>query len=163
MRSPNHYYYTGGSSLFKVFRLGIRLAIFVVAPLVLLSLGRTEGLFPRLKTPIKKGTENFRSFQSVDKPQVLFLRRLRRIYVFSLTRAAKKHLVSEKPLIQRFFKGTGVVLAGIECSPKISDFRANGIPVGERVVIFDTLSPPQSGDSYYISLFLSEVSAYRLS
>ena len=51
MRSPNHYYYTGGSSLFKVFRLGIRLAIFVVAPLVLLSLGRTEGLFPRLKTP----------------------------------------------------------------------------------------------------------------
>lgn len=53
MRSPNHYYYTGGSSLFKVFRLGIRLAIFVVAPLVLLSLGRTEGLFPRLKTPNK--------------------------------------------------------------------------------------------------------------
>ena len=53
MRSPNHYYYTGGSSLFKVFRLGIRLAIFVVAPLVLLSLGRTEGLFPRLKTPKK--------------------------------------------------------------------------------------------------------------
>ena len=77
--------------------------------------------------------------QSVDKPQVLFLRRLRRIYVFSLTRAAKKHLVSEKPLIQRFFKGTGVVLAGIECSPKISDFRANGIPVGERVDFFDTL------------------------
>ena len=79
--------------------------------------------------------------QSVDKPQVLFLRRLRRIYVFSLTRAAKKHLVSEKPLIQRFFKGTGVVLAGIECSPKISDFRANGIPVGERVDFFDTLYP----------------------
>ena len=77
--------------------------------------------------------------QSVDKPQVLFLRRLRRIYVFSLTRAAKKHLVSEKPLIQRFFKGTGVVLAGIECSPKISDFRANGIPVQERVDFFDTL------------------------
>ena len=81
----------------------------------------------------------FRLFQSVDKIQVLFLRRLRRIYVFSLTRAAKKHLVSEKPLIQRFFKGTGVVLAGIECSPKISDFRANGIPVQERVDFFDTL------------------------
>ena len=80
--------------------------------------------------------------QSVDKPQVLFLRRLRRIYVFSLTRAAKKHLVSEKPLFQRFFKGTGVVLAGIECSPKISDFRANGIPVGERVDFFDTLTAP---------------------
>ena len=82
--------------------------------------------------------------QSVDKPQVLFLRRLRRIYVFSLTRAAKKHLVSEKPLIQRFFKGTGVVLAGIECSPKISDFRANGIPVQERVDFFDTLNPRTS-------------------
>lgn len=84
------------------------------------------------------------TLQSVDKPQVLFLRRLRRIYVFSLTRAAKKHLVSEKPLIQRFFKGTGVVLAGIECSPKISDFRANGIPVGERVDFFDTLNPRTS-------------------
>ena len=53
VRSPNHYYYTGGSSHFKVFRLGFRLAIFVVALLVLLSLGRTEGLFPRLKTPKK--------------------------------------------------------------------------------------------------------------
>ena len=82
---------------------------------------------------------DYTAIQSVDKPQVLFLRRLRRIYVFSLTRAAKKHLVSEKPLIQRFFKGTGVVLAGIECSPKISDFRANGIPVQERVDFFDTL------------------------
>jgi len=67
------------------------------------------------------------------------LRRLRRICVFSLTRAAKKHLVSEKPPIQRFFKGAGVVLAGIECSPKIFDFRANGIPVQERVDFFDTL------------------------
>ena len=88
--------------------------------------------------------------QSVDKPQVLFLRRLRRIYVFSLTRAAKKHLVSEKPLIQRFFKGTGVVLAGIECSPKISDFRAIGIPVGERVDFFDTLTAAKNS-----RLFLS--------
>ena len=87
----------------------------------------------------KIGSENSEPIQSVDKIQVLFLRRLRRIYVFSLTRAAKKHLVSEKPLIQRFFKGTGVVLAGIECSPKISDFRANGIPVQERVDFFDTL------------------------
>jgi len=42
---------------------------------------------------------------------------------------------------QRFFKGTGVVLAGIECSPKIFDFRASGIPVGERVDFFDTLNP----------------------
>ena len=81
----------------------------------------------------------FRLFQSVDKIQVLFLRRLRRICVFSLTRAAKKHLVSEKPPIQRFFKGAGVVLAGIECSPKIFDFRANVIPVQERVEKVDTL------------------------
>ena len=49
--------------------------------------------------------------QSVDKPKFLFLRRKRRIYVFPLTGAAEKHLVSEKPPIQRFFKGTGVVLA----------------------------------------------------
>ena len=62
-------------------------------------------------------------------------------FVFSATGAAKKHLVSEKPLNKRFFKGTGVVLAGIECSPKISDFRANGIPIGERVDFFDTLRP----------------------
>ena len=100
----------------------------------------------------KKGAEIFRSFKSVDKPQVLFLRRLRRIYVFSLTRAAKKHLVSEKPLIQRFFKGTGVVLAGIECSPKISDFRANGIPVGERVDFFDTLKGAEIFRSFFNSL-----------
>ena len=91
--------------------------------------------------------------QSVDKPQVLFLRRLRRIYVFSLTRAAKKHLVSEKPLIQRFFKGTGVVLAGIECSPKISDFRANGIPVGERVDFFDTLKSARKGLIFYTHVY----------
>ena len=32
-----------------------------------------------------------------------------------------------------------MVPTGIECSPKISDFRANGIPVGERVDFFDTL------------------------
>ena len=60
--------------------------------------------------------------------------------VFPVTCAAEKHLVSEKPLIQRFFKGTGVVLAGIECSPKIIDFRASGIPVQERVDFFDTLN-----------------------
>ena len=90
--------------------------------------------------PLKKSRlPFFGSLQSVDKIQVLFLRRLRRICVFSLTRAAKKHLVSEKPPIQRFFKGAGVVLAGIECSPKIFDFRANGIPVQERVDFFDTL------------------------
>ena len=60
-------------------------------------------------------------------------------FVFPLTCAAEKHLASEKPLIKRFFKGTGVVLAGIECSPKIHDFRANGIPVQEHVDFVDTL------------------------
>ena len=71
--------------------------------------------------------------QFVDKPELLFLRQFCRIFVFSLTCAAKKHLVSEKSLNKRFFKGTGVVLAGIERSPKITDFRASGIPVRERV------------------------------
>ena len=32
-----------------------------------------------------------------------------------------------------------MVLAGIECSPKIRDFRANGIPVQNRVDFFDTI------------------------
>ena len=96
-------------------------------------------------------------------------------FVFPLTCAAEKHNISETPLIQRFFKGTGVVLAehnnrlppvadkrrvlwrrgqrkfalqaiiffghrkSRECSPKIRDFRANGIPVQDRVVFFDTI------------------------
>ena len=60
-------------------------------------------------------------------------------FVFPLTCAAEKHLVSEKTLNKRFFKGTGVVLAGIECSPKIFDFRASGIPVQKRGEFFDTL------------------------
>ena len=62
-------------------------------------------------------------------------------------RTLKKHIV-KKPLIQRFFKGTGVVPTGIECSPKISDFRANGIPVGERVDFFDTLTGCKSISFY---------------
>ena len=67
------------------------------------------------------------------------MRRYHRIFCFSHACAAEKHIISEKPLIQRFFKGTGVVLAGIECSPKIRDFRANGIPVQDRVVFLDTI------------------------
>ena len=73
--------------------------------------------------------------------------------VFPLTCAAEKHLVSEKPLIKWFFKGTGVVLAGIECSPKISDFRANGIPVGERVDFFDTLKSARKGLIFYTHVY----------
>ena len=57
-------------------------------------------------------------------------------FVFPPTCAEEKHLVSEKPLIKWFFKGTGVVLAGIECSLKICDFQANGIPDQERVDFF---------------------------
>ena len=70
--------------------------------------------------------------------------------VFPPTGAAEKHLISEKSLIQRFFKGAGVVLAGIECSPKIFDFRANGIPVGERVDFFDTLKGAENFRSFFI-------------
>ena len=103
------------------------------------------------------------------------MRRYHRIFRFSHACAAEKHIISEKPLIQRFFKGTGVVLAehnnrlppvadkrralwrrgqrkfalqaniffghrkSRECSPKIRDFRANGIPVQDRVVFFDAI------------------------
>ena len=80
------------------------------------------------------------SVQSVHKSKIFFCGVHAAFFVFPLTRAAEKHLVSEKPLIQRFFKGTGVVLAGIECSPKIFDFRASGIPVQECVEFFDTLN-----------------------
>ena len=122
------------------------------------------------KIPLVQG-----GFQSIDKLQIIFSRRSRRIFCFSHACAAEKHLVSEKPLNKRFFKGTGVVLAGHnnrlppvadkrralwrrgqrkfalqaniffgyrksrECSPKICDFRASGIPGGERVDFFDTL------------------------
>ena len=95
------------------------------------------------------------------------MRRKRRIFRFSCVCAEEKHLISEKSLNKRFFKGTGVVLAEHnnrlppvadkrrvlwrrgqrkfafqaniffghrkrrECSPKICDFRASGIPVQE--------------------------------
>ena len=59
-------------------------------------------------------------------------------FVFPLTGAAEKHIVSENTLIKRVFKDTGVVLAGIECSQKSLIF-ASGIPVGERGEFFDTL------------------------
>jgi len=59
-------------------------------------------------------------------------------------RGEKTPCKAKNRLIQRFFKNTGVVLAGIECSPKISDFRANGIPVQESVDFVDTLSVPKN-------------------
>ena len=80
-----------------------------------------------------------RRSQTVNKFKLDFIAAVTPHFVFPPTRAAKKHLISEKPLNKRFFKGTGVVLAGIERSPKIFDFRANGIPDQERVDFFDTL------------------------
>ena len=72
----------------------------------------------------------------------MFLRRYRRIFRFSGDMCGGKTPCKRKPLNKWFFKGTGVVLAGIECSPKIRDFRASGIPVQERVDFFDTLRAP---------------------
>ena len=61
-------------------------------------------------------------------------------FVFSVTCAAIKHLISEKPLNSAVFQGCwGGVITGIECSPKIIDFRANGI-LGLESVDFSTLS-----------------------
>ena len=80
------------------------------------------------------------AFQTVDKPRILFFSGEEPHFVFSATGASKKLLVSENPLMKRVFKGTGVVLAGIECSPKIFDFRANGISVQESADFFDTLN-----------------------
>ena len=71
------------------------------------------------------------SFGLLITPKIFICGGNAAFFVFPATGAAEKHLVSEKTLIQRFFKGTGVVLAGIECSPKICDFRASGIPVQE--------------------------------
>ena len=59
-------------------------------------------------------------------------------FVFPATGASEKLLSSENRFLA-VFKGTGVVLAGIECRPKIFDFRANGIPVQERGDFVDTL------------------------
>ena len=83
-----------------------------------------------------------------------FLAAESRIFVFPATGASEKLLVSEKPLNKRLFKGTGVVLAGIECSPKIFDFRANGILVQESVDFFDTLNPDKSVYTILSGLFL---------
>ena len=71
--------------------------------------------------------------QTVDKLEIEFFCGVQPHFVFPLTGAAEKLLISENPLIKRVFKNTGVVLAGIECSPEIFDFRASGIPVQERV------------------------------
>ena len=43
-----------------------------------------------------------------------------------------------------------MILAGIERSPKIFDFRASGIPVQKRVDFFDTLRPPVNTGGLYL-------------
>ena len=104
----------------------------------------------RVKT--KKGAVFRHRFSLLTNFKLCFCGGYAEFFVFPLTCAAEKHLISEKPLIQRFFKGTGVVLAGIECSPKIFDFRANGIPVQERVEKVDTLNPScfmQNGSLFF--------------
>ena len=48
------------------------------------------------------------------------------------------------------YKGTGVgCRKSRECSPEIFDFRANGIPTGERVDFFDTLRRGNIPCCYY--------------
>ena len=89
---------------------------------------------------IQRTADRRDSFGLLITPKIFICGGNAAFFVFPATGAAEKHLVSEKTLIQRFFKGTGVVLAGIECSPKIRDFRANGIPVQECVDFFDTLN-----------------------
>ena len=91
---------------------------------------------------IQRTADRRDSFGLLITPKIFICGGNAAFFVFPATGAAEKHLVSEKTLIQRFFKGTGVVLAGIECSPKIRDFRASGIPVQERVDFFDTLRAP---------------------
>ena len=76
MRSPNHYYYTRGSSYFLVFRLASSSPSFCSSALFS-SLGRTEGLFPRLKTPIKLS-------EAHCKLQTAFLIGIRENYGFVL-------------------------------------------------------------------------------
>ena len=51
----------------------------------------------------------------------------------------RQTILFQQFLVKRVFKGTGVVLARIECSPKIFDFRANGILDQKSVDFFDTL------------------------
>ena len=61
------------------------------------------------------------------------------LFVFSATGASKKLLVSENPLNKRILKSAGGVLAGRECSQKIIEFFASGIPVQESDDFVDTL------------------------
>ena len=82
------------------------------------------------------------------------------IFVFPATSASEKLLSSENRFLA-VFKGTGAVLAGIECRPKIFDFRASGIPVQERGDFVDTLTARQKlpGSSF---VYLFSVKRKRL-
>ena len=54
-----------------------------------------------------------------------------------------------------------MVLAGIESSPKIFDFRASGIPVQECVDFFDTLKPPSSEGAYKHNIYIRKPDAVK--
>ena len=60
-------------------------------------------------------------------------------FLFFRRQVRRKNSLVAKTAFLAVFKGTGVVLAGIECRPKIFDFRASGIPVQERGDFVDTL------------------------
>lgn len=76
---------------------------------------------------------------SVGKSENLFLRWQRRIFRFSGDRCGGKTPYKRKTAYSAVFQGYWGVPTGIERSPKIFDFRASGIPVGERVDFFATL------------------------
>ena len=61
-------------------------------------------------------------------------------FCFFGDKCVEKTPCRQKPQNFAVFKNTGAVLAGIEYSPKISDFRASGIPVQERGDFVDTLT-----------------------
>ena len=57
-------------------------------------------------------------FLFIEKLKIYFICGFMPHFVFSVTGASKKLLVSENPFIKRIFKSAGVVLAGMECSQK---------------------------------------------
>ena len=65
--------------------------------------------------------------------------RINLLFCFSGDRCGRKTPYKRKPPNKAVFKGTWVVLAGVECSPKIIRFSANGIPA-KRVATLSTLS-----------------------
>ena len=99
----------------------------------------TLRIYEKIRPTAPGADKEHRELSLSINPEIRFCGGNAAFFVFPATCAAEKHIVSEKPPNKRFFKGTGVVLAGIERSQKSLIF-ASGIPVGERVDFFDTLS-----------------------